>query len=407
MYIAGYNVAFGDCFTIVEPAEKETLLVDFGSDTPSVLGSAERDILSHSRDHCFSVLLTHFHRDHINGLWETQLSRKIDIQTVYLPDILAMRETKTQFDFLQLQVLYDLFSSIVLEQKPREITLYALLKQLAAGRAKIIFLQCGSTFQFARQEFQVLWPNFQVLKVDQRIENSLSSLLRQLEVLETDSVNFPEEQKRARIRYVDDYIDLLLESYFTLASGEMRERENMLSGLEEQLQATMNGLRQRITGLPQSVWTDLRKRMASIKNQGNRISLVFQDTPEDNRSRLLMTGDITAADMKRVIDGGKRNPGGFRLAQSYTAIKAPHHGTHTHFVETLPTCGHILISNGKPAPRNRRWGKISYLYGGFYASHKNCQIHCTNSRCQLRGMRATSACMNCHGMNPCITVDPL
>lgn len=399
MKITGQYVGFGDCFTVDEPRRNETLLVDFGSDTPKALKGAEQNILDCCEGRRFSVVLTHFHQDHINGFWETDLPQKIDIQTVYLPDILAMRRTETQFDFLQVQVLYDLFSSVVLKRRPVEITLYSLLEQLTKNRAKVVFSQRGSSFQFAGQEFQILWPNFSVLKLDSRFERSLSDLLRRLELLDRDESFDRDEKKRAHIRYVDDIINLLLEGYSALHRGEAEAARRRFNRIEELLE-DFSGWREHLS---QDVLDAIKQRMAALKNQGNRISLVFQDTPQGGRSRLLMTGDATAADLDWIITRSEKNLGGPRLAKEYTAIKAPHHGTHSHFVPDFPACGHILISNGTPSPQHLNWGEISYLYGGFYASHRGCQIHCTSDRCQLWTMRATRPCGSCPGS--CVTVN--
>lgn len=403
MKITGQYVGFGDCFTVDEPKRNETLLVDFGSDTPCVLRKAEKDILNCCEGRRFSVVLTHFHQDHINGFWETDLPQKIDIQTVYLPDILAMRRTETQFDFLQVQLLYDLFSAVVLNRKPVEITLYSLLERLTKNRAKVVFSQCGSSFQFAGQEFQILWPNFSVLKLDSRFERSLSDLLLRLELLDGDESLDRDEKKRAHIWYVDDIINLLLEGYSALHRGEAEAARGRFNRIEESLLPILERFSDWGEHLSRDVLDAIKQRMATLKNQGNRISLVFQDTPQGGRSRLLMTGDATAADLKRIIAGNGKNLGGPSLAEEYTAIKAPHHGTNSHFVPDFPACGHILISNGTPSPQHRNWGKISYLYRGFYASHRGCQIHCTSNRCQTWEKRGMKPCSSCPGS--CVTVD--
>ena len=124
MELSMYNVKFGDCFLLDEPAAGEALLVDFGSDTPDRLTSVSNDIVSRCGGRELSVLLTHFHQDHINGFWRTHLPDQVNVRTVYLPNIIAMRQTATRLDFLQLEVLRDLLSSVVLEQKSVEVTIH-------------------------------------------------------------------------------------------------------------------------------------------------------------------------------------------------------------------------------------------------------------------------------------------
>ncbi len=399
MRVYGYNVQFGDCFVIEVVKNGDALMVDYGSDTPNALQWAEGDILKTFYQRPLSVLLTHFHKDHINGFWETDLPDKVKIQNVYIPNIFAMWQAGRRFSFLQLEVLSELLSSIVLQQKPIEITLYSLLKRLAGSGASVTFLQRGSAFKVAQQEFQVLWPDFRVLKIDPRIEKGLVSLLNDLGILDGDDSEY-DDKRRIDLPYIDKFIDVLVEAYSALTSGEA-EDTRLLAGVEGRFQEMTQFIWARTQNLPREVLDALKERLSAIRNQGNRISLVFQDTPQNDSSKILMTGDVTASDMKKIIAGEKA---GFKVAKEYKVIKAPHHGTHTHFVEKFPACETILVSNGKPEPRHRRWGKISYLYGGFYASHKKCQIKCTTRRCQLVGMAGTPSCVDCKG-HDCIEVE--
>lgn len=411
MQITGYNVAFGDCFLIDEPGKNVALLVDYGSDTPQVLDDVRQNILDTYRDRAFSILLTHFHQDHINGFWKTNLADEIDVHTVYIPDIFGMRAAKVRFDFLQLQVLSDLFSSIVLESRPAEVTLYSLLKRLADMRTKVAFLHSGDEFLFASQTFQVLWPNFNILNIDSRIEKSLIPLLQKFGIV-NDNTNFNDEEKvPVSIQYVDTFIDVLLDAYRALSDNEPEYSSALMSRVEEEFQRMSQFFVARTWGLarenPDSFLSELKERLVGIKNQGNRISVVFQDQPREGTSMVLMTGDVTSADMKKIIAGPSKNPGSVCLSRRYTLIKAPHHGTDTHFAETFPLCDYFLISNGEPAPAHKRWGKISYLYSGFYASNKGCQIKCTNPRCQILAMKKIGAkpCELCGKSRKYIRVD--
>lgn len=398
MHIVGYDTAFGECFLIDEPEKNRALLVDYGSDTPYILESVRKNILEDFRKREFSILLTHFHQDHINGFWKASLSGEIDIHTVYIPDIFSMRRARVRFDFLQLQVLSDLFSSVVLERKPAEITLYSLLKQLTGIRAKIVFLHSGNEFSFASQNFQVLWPNFNILNIDPRIEKSLIPLLQKFGIVD-HSIGFDDGGKGpVSIQYVDDFINALLDAYGAFAGSEYENLQSLMGRVEEAFQVMSRFFTTQARELSEEVsdsfLNDLKGRLAGIKNQGNRISIVFQDQPRERMSRILMTGDIPASDMKKIIAGPTKNTGSFPLSQKYTAIKAPHHGTYTHFVESFPPCDYFLISNGQPSSAHKKWGKISYLYSGFYASNKGCQIECTYPRCQILDMKK-------EGANPC------
>ncbi len=399
MELSMYNVKFGDCFLLDEPAAGEALLVDFGSDTPDRLTSVSNDIVSRCGGRELSVLLTHFHQDHINGFWRTHLPDQVNVRTVYLPNIIAMRQTATRLDFLQLEVLRDLLSSVVLEQKSVEVTLYTLLDALVKAGSRAVFLQRGSTFDFASTKFQVLWPDFSVLNIHPRVEQGFISLLKELRLLGDFEHFSDEESGRVYIEPVERFLNRLTHAYALLAEGGAELARQALPTLEESLEEMEQNIQERVGVPSDALLARLRNRMAAAKHQGNRLSIVFQDKARDGVSRLLMTGDATASDLRRIINGNVQNFKEFYFSQSYIAIKAPHHGTDTHFLPDLPPCRTILISNGKPDPRHFRWGKISYLYGGFSHSHRGCKIRCTSPRCQLIDMEGND-CV-CEGFPIC------
>lgn len=392
-----YNVQFGDCFLLDEPKAGQALLVDFGSDTPDILDSVADKIAKRCDGRELSVLLTHFHQDHINGFWKSDLPNQVNVRTVYLPNIMAMRETATQLDFLQLEVLRNLLSSVVLERRPAEITLYTLLNKLVKAGSRAVFLQRGCTFDLLSARFQVLWPDFSVLNIHPRVEKGFVSLLEELGLLGNLDRSLYEESRRVRIEPVDHFIDRLTHAYALLAEGGAELVQEALPALGESLEEMERYVRVRVGAPSNALLARLRERMAAAKRQGNRLSIVFQDEAVGGSSRLLMTGDATAPDLRRIINHKVENFPGFSFSHKYTAIKAPHHGTDSHFLPDLPDCQTILVSNGKPAPRHLGWGKISYLYGGFYHSHRGCEIQCTNPRCRLIQMARIKRCAFCKG----------
>jgi ribonuclease BN (tRNA processing enzyme) len=125
-----YNVGFGDCFLL--HGERENLLVDFGSDTPNLLSEVATSITEECREKELSILITHFHNDHINGFLDQDLNNNV-IKKIYLPDILQMKRCGGKINFYQLHILSDIFSAIKLKNK-LDITLYSLLKRLTKVR---------------------------------------------------------------------------------------------------------------------------------------------------------------------------------------------------------------------------------------------------------------------------------
>ncbi len=386
MKIRMYNVGFGDCFLMREKSsggKEAALLVDFGSDTPGRLSFASQDIANACMGTELSVLLTHFHKDHINGLWETPLLNSVKLKNIYIPDIFKLRNVSgTKLDFLQLSLLSDIFSSLVVQKRPVEITLYTLLQTMMNHRSRLCLLSRGLSFDFASQEYQVLWPSIEGIRIDPRVEESVISLLER-----RDLISYRNE--RVYIEPLDSFIDRLSRGYEAFA-GEGNRDVNWQE-LQESFESMSDFFRDGLEGATE----EIKEKLPSIKNQGNKISIVFQDRAACGASKLLMTGDVTAPILKKLAANRIQDGCMFRVSDRYQAIKAPHHGTSTHFVPVLPPCETILISNGSPDAIHRNWGKISYQYGSFYGSHRGCQIKCTNPRCELRSLPSVKSCAAC------------
>ncbi len=390
MNIHMYNVQFGDCFLMQD--ENENLIVDFGSDTPDVLPGVANRIMTECGDTETSILLTHFHKDHINGLLETEILKELNIKNVYLPDILAMRRLNTGLDFLQLEILREIFSSIVMFKKPIKITLYSFLERILEANAQITFLQRGNTFLFGKKNYQVLWPCFNTLRVDKRTEKSMISFLEKIKMIDkVEYIEAPNGEKiceKVKLGTIDLFIDALVDVYSTSKDEEQYESlkgrlqecyENMLRDMDEYRDVLVQHLK------------IAKERINSLWRQGNRISLVFQDESVNHKSNILMTGDVTDFDFKKIIE----EKSGFQMSEKIEVIKAPHHATRSHFTELFPKCERILASNGEPLECHRRWGKISYQYGALYVSNKKSTIYCSNNRCELLELVGRNPCPTC------------
>ena len=119
----------------------------------------------------------------------------------------------------------------------------------------------------------------------------------------------------------------------------------------------------------------------------NRVSLVFQEGqpefPEARAERaepdgVLMTGDVPKPILTKLVKGGFGTP---RLRESYAVIKAPHHGTSSHFCAILPRSRYFCISNGEG---NKNYHKITEQYEHVYGClGKKADIRCTNPRCEF------------------------
>lgn len=396
MNIRMYNVNFGDCFLLND--NTQNLLVDFGSDTPHILSNIAENIVRSCHEKKLSVLMTHFHKDHINGFWETSLSEEINIENIYIPDIFAMgsRSTLGKLTFLQLHILSDIFDSVILQKGSVKITLYSLLKSLTNVRTNIYLLKRGDTFSFASQNYQVLWPNFNNLSLHKKVEKAIIALLAKIGFIEADLKDISPFMEYTPIDLgpIDHFIETLLDGYRALLQEEL-DNPQIMDSINRTFTVMSSDVEQRCSYLSKELIDDLRAAVKSMRQQENKISIVFQDQAISKVSSLLMTGDITVPELKKVISNQGIGFSNFKMSAKYQIIKSPHHATNSHFTNLLPRCDKILASNGAPDPSHRNWGKISYQYGSFYGSHKGCEIICSNRRCELYELPHVTNCANC------------
>ena len=132
MKIKMYNVGFGEAVLLKKAANgrEENLLVDFGSDTPEnciadVGQTTEKNvnvttrIYNDTKDEEVSVLLSHFHMDHICGVLETDLLDHVCLKRTYIPNLLLMQSRDNTYSFLQIQILRELFESVYLYEEKK------------------------------------------------------------------------------------------------------------------------------------------------------------------------------------------------------------------------------------------------------------------------------------------------
>lgn len=400
MKIKMYNVGFGEAVLLKKSADgmEENLLVDFGSDTPenciadigqtiSKNDNVTTEIYNDTKDEEVSVLLSHFHMDHIYGVLETDLLDHVCLKRTYIPNLLLMQSRDNTYSFLQIQILRELFESVYLyEEKKIKFSLYDLLVKLTNNNATLQFVEAGDHFDFAGDSYCVLWPDFGKIKVNKKVSDSLTKLLRLIDADFNDNGEYT-------LRFIDEYIGALCDAYrrYEETRGDVRIDFDYIKNLQNRIAEYYFPL---LINQNKQIMKLIAESIESIKCQENRISVVFQDFPRGLEANLLMTGDIPRPEIKKIESQIKD--------VHYKVVKAPHHGTPTYYWENLPKSDAIMISNGKPRSQHRKWGKIAYEYAGFYNSNKKCKIICTNYRCQMEDLQQRGAQRCC----PCVGVEP-
>lgn len=406
MKVYMYDVAFGDCFLLKD--KEESLLVDFGSDSKHQLDEIAEDIekkvadKKHKRP--LSALLTHFHTDHMNGFLKTNLADKVEIARLYIPNVVQMNASAGQISCARMKVLQAVFESVVINKKP-EITLYSLLKKIMDDKSQvrtIHFLSRGSDFEVSGKSYKVLWPCFDGIKYNSRTESKVIDIAQWLGILKKDDHQTPDQEERPDFGVVDEFIESMVAVYRLLAGAEditeikqgdrLRTAMLGLDELYEQIAAITDAASKEMAQKGSQKVLKIKKTIRTLNDQ-NRESIVFHDVVLRGHATMLMTGDVVRSDFDKVIGNTLQPP--IDLHEKYSYIKAPHHGTPTHYLSNMPNCSHILISNGEG---NKQRGKISHCYGGFYSSNRKCRMLCTNPRCELielSDVNKGAKCVNC------------
>lgn len=369
-----YNVEFGDGCLLL--GGKEHLLVDLGSIDRTVdFDPIRDDIRSLCGPARLSLLLTHFHKDHWSGLRDQPAAHHLPlVHRVYLPDLFGLRLPGRQ-DVVVGGLLGELLEAVVLDRKP-EFTLAELLRQVlpqTGGRVEL--LRRGDRFMVDGTEYEVLWPRLEVRDITRRRRAALRRFLERLE----RGVNAPEEE--GVWRTVNDLADVLLRDF-----AEEMDLPRQMDLLPRQLPAyevllaRADRLAQRMRSLytvgGRTFQAHMRYYARALQEDWNKVSLVFHGCPP--AGGVLMTGDAPGEVLERQARGAYGRP---YFLDGYQIIKAPHHGTDSHFCGSLPPCDFLCISNGTG---NRHYQKISRSYEGIYGVlGRRTALRCTNDRCEF------------------------
>lgn len=163
MNIEAKQVKCGDCIVIRDKEEK--LIVDCGSNNSGLDGHgfylksskfAYNQLRNELFDDCKkSLLITHFHKDHFNGLIEIDQDHVFD--NIYISPCLT-REVGIAVEAIGQIVLLAANNSWGFPIARQIIDLINRLPLLAKDAKNINIKKAGDTFTFAGREFQVLWP---------------------------------------------------------------------------------------------------------------------------------------------------------------------------------------------------------------------------------------------------------
>ncbi len=385
-----YNAYFGDCIVLEDTNDGSNLLVDFGihyfSDVPYIYG--KRDGLTHAiadniincySDGNTSLLITHFHEDHISGLIHMykngRMNHKRIFNNVYIANIWNNSFAVASCLLEEMLLEYELRKSSL----PRTtVSLFDLLDFLSTDVYRIKLLKRGDLFENGK--YVTLWP---VIDEDDKM-NNISEIIQSLGLTES---NF------------EDELVLLAENLCNFVTQILLDYNRRYSESNENLyiSRTIHGMRQTYNDLLFNLEKNildfekydlLNVQKEKLNKLNHKYNIVFQNNIFGNEN-VLFTGDIEVKQMNEIA---KAND--IILHNKYKYIKIPHHGTKAHYFDfSKYKPKYVIITNGKVITKDLDSYKISSGYGRLKAIHLCANSnHCSNCCGSCR--TASNICAN-------------
>ncbi len=360
-----YNAYFGDCIILKDTSDDTNLLVDFGihnctsipsayTDRDTLTGIIADDIANKYASRNLSLLITHFHTDHISGLiymFNNQMKNpnyKGLFENVYLANIWHNPFAVASY----------LLEGWILETELKKsglpgtsASLMDLLDFLQDYSRKITLLSKGETFE--NDKYITLWPP----KDEKKLTNIISSLdlpedleRSLLELAEMMCVFVVVQRANGDRTYEVRYIEYNRD--YPIAIEDIRNKyDNVSENLEEYLNSD------------ESKKIELRK----LNKLNHKYNIVFQNK-EFCDENVLFTGDVEKTHMRKIAKATD-----IALYPNYKFIKIPHHGTDYHYFDFSGySPKNVIITNGKVNKADSY--KISARYGTL-----NAHFICANS----------------------------
>ena len=349
-----FKMGFGESILLHD--NEKCLLVDCGSECSERLEYfkvVENTIKNYNNR---SLLITHFHSDHMNGIKHFGDAVLDKFDYIYLPHIFSVNDKA-----LDLLIAEYLLESL-LDRRRKDSQIWGFLIPMANAVCRFSLLERGDQFNVVGRDFQVLWPS--------------SDNTRSIEWWR----NLKENEQILRLKY--EAIEKLSKDTKTIVRAMSREEDGQISPFDAVMQ--LESLHSRYVELRESYREDMfsagtlfyereiREAYSDIKNK-NETGIVFK-TIDENYPQILMTGDITPKIMGEI------------------ARLEPHHGTPSSYFDFSQYYDFdtLYISNGETTWSEKRRGKISGEYCLQAQSKKlqcsntpqcRCEFACNNGKC--------------------------
>ncbi len=323
-----HNVGYGQC--IVLGAGDSLLMADCGSLNACLPnGQNFSEYVTQSLTaRCSSVphrafLLSHFHRDHVNGLWELLRQEPAFFEELYLPC------PPCDDRGLPLLLEYAAFTAVFLRESGGLTDalsgFYRVLQ--AAPQADVYSLGQGDTLENGGILYECVWPPRENFPYDNAFTELVEELHRCADMPGRRGGNVLGRFLCLLYDFCDSYLEMCRAQPVTRQDAE--RTQSLLQALV--------GMAPVLRRLPAAdeIAAMLQDRAARelYSSQMNAASVIFQG----EEGGVLMTGDATAQALLAAEP---------LLYPSYCILQAPHHGQRPPWSDVCRGAEHILISCG-------------------------------------------------------------
>lgn len=300
-----YNMGHGDSMLLKSIDNKCGLLIDCGGSDGHqhiIRNYLTQDLSVLEKK---SIMITHFHRDHINRI--NEIGRNIIFDDVYLPNIINFKDVIVSFYILKNYTRKSKFFQMAYNY----LNIIPTLKNYLTNNSLIKYVSKGAKLSFKFGTFDVLWPN----KNKGYKNNDINKLF---------------------IKEFTDNERKLIKNYYKLFKYKEEEQENVIvldiNNYELLSSKITNSLTIFIEGKSNDYsnrnFKELKKLIFDL---GNNISLVMKDGEKS-----LFTGDITKNIYNDEIAAN--------VSKNIKILKTPHHGSITHYTPELPKAKYAIIT---------------------------------------------------------------
>lgn len=376
MKITMYEVNFGEA--VVYEDGNEFLLVDCGAyfrDNQNaragmVAYNKVKNILKTNK--VKKLMITHFDRDHFNGV--NEMRGKI-FDEIYLPYYTWSNQKDIQFTGDIFEETIKVWTCSFLLKKDEKISqikkLFCNLKNLVYDVNNIKCVKANENIPVGTNVFNVLWPtdNGNYYKFNRDYYAELLGIVN-------------EKYGRNLEENIIRFCSLLINYYLVLRDNNERNKEGVLEGLVREINIGYSQLEEIVESNSIQLEDKDKRRINSINStlikSMNDCSIVMHI-----ENKVLALGDVSS----KIFNIIRKNSE--FISERYEVIKIAHHGTKAYYCGNLPEAYYFLISNS--GEKRTNWG----IYGSYRLNYMDTELICTNTN----PYRCDFICSKCYGIN--------